>query len=197
MSVLLSNRVSALADVALIVPLGIVLLTWLLCSEWRLALRWGGALLLGSLLVGASKLAWAIWLWNMPLIDFRVISGHAMLAAAVWPVLMSAVAASLFPGHWRSGRLAGWIICLLVAFARLFGAHTPVEVIVGLLLGFLIENDFARRVKQDSPRMRARWFVLALIVLVVYVQYGAFTNTNIWFDTLAEAIQDFRAEIRG
>ncbi len=101
-----------------------------------LALRWLVGIALAALITLATKLAFIGWGIGWTAIDFTGISGHAMCAAATYPVLFLALG---------SGRSLRWIVALqamawslvvAVAVSRIMvGAHSPSEVVAGLLLG--------------------------------------------------------------
>jgi membrane-associated phospholipid phosphatase len=115
----------------------LVIIILLVNSQTRaLSLRWMVGLALAALITLATKLAFIGWGIGWTAIDFTGISGHAMCAAATYPVLFLALG---------SGRSLRWIVCLqalawslviAVAVSRIMvGAHSPSEVVAGLLLG--------------------------------------------------------------
>lgn len=87
-------------------------------------------------IVVASKLAFFGWGIGLQAVDFTGFSGHAAIAAAVYPVLLAALAR----GHWPSGRTlsvsVGIFIAVMVCISRVeLKAHSISEVLAGGLLG--------------------------------------------------------------
>lgn len=97
---------------------------------------WLVFLLAAALLTTASKLAFMGWGIGNAALDFTGISGHAMFAAAVYPLLLGTLASHAAPTGQRLAIGAGFVLALLVGISRLeVGAHSVSEVIAGLLLG--------------------------------------------------------------
>jgi membrane-associated phospholipid phosphatase len=101
-----------------------------------LALGWLALLAIAVALTTASKIAFIGWGIGSPALDFTGISGHAMFAAAVYPLLLGAV----LPRHARTGEwpgvALGGMIALAVGISRVMvDAHSVSEVLAGLLLG--------------------------------------------------------------
>lgn len=112
----------------------------------RLALWWtglGGAAVLATT---ASKVAFIGWGVGSAALDFTGVSGHAMFAAAIYPLLLGAMAPSL--GRWlspthRVSPATVWVaVACGAALAAAIGvsrvvvqAHSVSEVLAGLLLG--------------------------------------------------------------
>lgn len=101
-----------------------------------LAMRWVLLVCVATALTVASKVAFIGWGLGWATIDFTGISGHAMFSAAVYPVLASCFVRADANGHRRRAIVLGYGIAALVGFSRLvIGAHSPSEVIAGLLIG--------------------------------------------------------------
>ncbi len=98
--------------------------------------RWWLALGLAALLTTATKLAFIGWGIGISALNFTGISGHAMFAAAIYPVLAAVLASRLPPTWQRLAFAAGVALALGVGISRMeVGAHSVAEVISGLLLG--------------------------------------------------------------
>lgn len=122
-----------------------------------LAAWWVGWLGMAVALTTASKIAFIGWGWGSATLDFTGVSGHAMFAAAVYPLLFAAllprmhalppVPAAPPPGTVRSERTmsqggpwpaaaAGAALALLIGVSRVVvHAHSVSEVVTGLALG--------------------------------------------------------------
>jgi len=101
-----------------------------------IALLWISSLSTALLLTTASKVAFIGWGIGWPELNFTGISGHAMVATAVYPLLLGALASRApLPGR-RAAVGAGYAIALLVGVSRVaLGAHSTSEVLAGLLVG--------------------------------------------------------------
>ena len=102
-----------------------------------LALWWMALLATAITLTTASKLAFIGWGIGWPALDFTGISGHAMFASAVYPLLFGTVLAPRLPPAGRHVALfAGCVLALLVGMSRVvIGVHSVSEVLAGLLVG--------------------------------------------------------------
>jgi membrane-associated phospholipid phosphatase len=118
-----------------------------------LAVGWLAWLAVAVALTTATKVAFIGWGIGSPALDFTGISGHAMFAAAVYPLLLGA----LLP---RAGRTGAWpgvslgaLLALAVGVSRVFvGAHSVSEVVAGLALGGVVSAVAMTR----SPMLQAQ-----------------------------------------
>jgi membrane-associated phospholipid phosphatase len=128
---------------------------------------WAGLLALAILVTTATKVAFIGWGLGSQALDFTGISGHAMFAAAVFPLLLGAVVP-----RWRGGAVpavaAGVALALLVGFSRLeVRAHTVSEVVAGLALGGAVSAAVLWRTRLPPLRLSVwppllvlAWFAL-------------------------------------
>jgi membrane-associated phospholipid phosphatase len=101
-----------------------------------IALLWVSSLSGALLLTTASKVVFIGWGIGWPELNFTGISGHAMVAAAVYPLVLGALASRAPPPGRRVALGAGYAIALLVGISRVaLGAHSSSEVLAGLLVG--------------------------------------------------------------
>ncbi|CAM2171475.1 Phosphoesterase [Burkholderia latens] len=168
------TAVSDLGDAAMTLPLALWCIAWLAWSTTgrRQAVSWALLLAAGMALVGVTKILYAGCGVRIEAIDFRVISGHTMLASAVWPMTCVLV---LSGAPLRAGTplLAGLALGALIGVARVFDdAHTPSEVVAGWFVGSAVALAFARR--HGMPRVEARYRALAAgsLLVVSAVAYG-------------------------
>jgi membrane-associated phospholipid phosphatase len=105
--------------------------------EGRPLVVWWFALLGAAvLLTTASKVAFIGWGIGWPELNFTGISGHAMFAAAVYPLLLGTLGSRMSPLGRRLAIGAGGALALLVGESRIVvGAHSSSEVLAGLLVG--------------------------------------------------------------
>ena len=135
----------------------------------RLAVWWMLSLGAAVILTTASKLAFIGWGVGCAELDFTGISGHAMFAAAVYPLLFGTLLAPRAP---RAGAglaiAAGFGLALLVGISRvMIGVHSVSEVVAGLLLGSMVSVLALGLVRM--PRLPTGPIVP--VVLVVFVAW--------------------------
>ena len=101
-----------------------------------LAGRWLATLAAAVALTTASKVAFIGWGIGSSALDFTGVSGHAMFAAAVYPLLLATLApATPRVAPWLA-MAAGAALALLVGVSRVtVHAHSWSEVVAGLTLG--------------------------------------------------------------
>jgi membrane-associated phospholipid phosphatase len=122
-------------DLAVLLPLAATILLWLLLSGARqAALWWLAALVLCIGGIGLLKIYLAACTTSG---DLRSPSGHAGFSALVYGALAASFAIRA-EARWR--RLltvgAGLLVIAAIAVSRLvLGAHTPIEDVIGLLIG--------------------------------------------------------------
>ena len=115
----------------------LVVLALLRTAETRpIAWVWISSLCAALVVTVASKIAFMGWGIGWPELNFTGISGHAMVAAAVYPLLLGSLA-------WRAPhprRIAavgvGYAVAVLVGLSRVaLDAHSVSEVFAGLCVG--------------------------------------------------------------
>ena len=120
-------------DLAVLLPLAAAILLWLFAvGERRVALWWLVALTLCIGVIAMLKIYFAA----CPAGAMRSPSGHAGFAALVYGMI-AACLATRAPGHWHLVVLVGGgVVIAAIALSRLvLGAHTPIEIALGLLIG--------------------------------------------------------------
>jgi membrane-associated phospholipid phosphatase len=129
-----------------------------------IALLWIASLSTALLLTTASKVAFIGWGIGWPELNFTGISGHAMVATAVYPLLLGASASRApLPGR-QAAVGAGYAIALLVGVSRVaLGAHSTSEVLAGLLVGGVASAMALDLVR--SPRAVVSPVILAAVGL--------------------------------
>lgn len=133
-----------------------------------LAGRWLATLAAAVALTAASKVAFIGWGIGWSALDFTGISGHAMFAAAVYPLLLGTLAPA-------TSRVAPWLaiaagaaLALLVGASRVtVHAHSWSEVVAGLTLGgavgviSLMRGHLTEcRIKLWVPLATAAWLLV-------------------------------------
>ena len=132
------HLLTRLGEAQILLPAAALTLLALLmrASTRRLALIWMALIILATVITTASKVAFIGWGIGWADINFTGVSGHAMFAAAIYPVLMI----TFFSGRWRGAhRLSlalGCALALVVGLSRIeVGAHSWSEVLAGWAVG--------------------------------------------------------------
>jgi len=162
---------------------GPILLPAALLAAWLLALQRGNRRTAGIWLVSlglavlvtlASKFAFLGWGLGWAALNFSGVSGHAMMAAAVYPVLFAALIPT--PSALGRGCTAGAGIALasLVGISRVVvGAHSWSEVIAGLAMGGVVTavvlSGMALATLRSSPRMSFTRLLAAPLALGLWL----------------------------
>ena len=101
-----------------------------------MATWWMAMLFAAGLLTTASKVAFIGWGVGSAELNFTGISGHAMFAAAVYPLLLGTLASRASRGVRAGAMVAGAGLAVLVGLSRIvLGAHSGSEVFAGLFVG--------------------------------------------------------------
>jgi hypothetical protein len=164
------TRIIDIADTAVMLPSAGAIAGWLIAGRaWKAAVYWCLMFSLGLGVVALSKIAFLGWAAGIPSLDFKALSGHALRATVVIPVLFFVVLhrASL---PWRTAGVGLGLLCSIcigVLLVRL-RFHTTSEVIASSILGFLLSFGFMRiAAMQPAPRVNGWTAPLSLIVFLV------------------------------
>jgi membrane-associated phospholipid phosphatase len=133
-----------LADTNVLMPLAFLLAAWLAClRRWREAVLWLFLFCSGLAIVAATKIAYIGWGIGITSLDFAGISGHAMRAAAVAPVMGFLSLQSRSRTSIAIALLSSIAFSIAIAVSRLvLHQHSISEVVSGLLLGGLVAAVF-------------------------------------------------------
>jgi len=161
---LLWHLVTRLGEAQLLLPAMAAMLLFLVWRRgaWRLAIVWLLATGAAATLTTLSKIAFIGYGLGYAPWNFTGLSGHAMFAAAVLPILARLAEGSL-PEAWHGrGLAAGVLLAALVAASRVpVQAHSWSEVLGGFALGLLACAATLRIA--HAPRLRINpWLLLAL-----------------------------------
>ncbi len=109
----------------------------LACAGYRgRAFRWVVSLGVGASLVLAGKLAFVFYGWFLPSVGLYNISGHAMLTAAVYPVMFMLLGSIVGDRAAKYGIVAGLLVALLMGIVLVAGLyHTFAETLIGAAIG--------------------------------------------------------------
>ena len=173
-----------LGDSGLMIPMAIVIGLTLAFSRGTgaLAVWWTLFWIATGGLVLTTKLAFFMWGIGSARFDFTGLSGHAALAALIWPAAMWLLAANRVTLSKTLWVMAGFLTGVAITYSRVeLNDHSTSEAVIGFVAGSLIGLGFWWLVQRCQPiRIRhAGWAGAALLVLVV-VQHGRPTPTQDW-----------------
>jgi len=155
----------------------------------RLVLVWTLLLSIAVLITTATKVAFIGWGIGNARWDFTGVSGHAMFAAVVFPLLLRATVSSAPPDWHRASIVLGYAFALLIAVSRVkVGAHSWSEVAAGFAVGTAASGFALTRVHMpavDAPRL----LIVGVAVWLVSMPAGAPPSpTHGWVTRLALAM---------
>jgi len=182
------QTVTRLGEAQLLLPAMALASAWLLWRHraGRLVACWWVATAVAALITTATKLAFIGWGWGSAAWNFTGISGHAMFAAAILPVLGRVVEGRLPPSWHGAGLSAGLVLALAVAVSRVpVRAHSWSEVLSGAALG--LAATVATLGWAHAPRIRlSAWLPLLVAAgLSVGVVQAPPSRTHGWVIALA------------
>lgn len=182
-------------DPFLTVPLAAVVMMWIAATQsLRATINWAALFAGGALVVAATKFAYAGWGVEVSALNFAVVSGHTMLATAVYPTTF-AICASRTKSHTALWAIsAGLAFALAIGVSRvLVGFHSISEVVTGWLLGAVVSGMtciqmIAARARGQASAKHTRRDPMpfaALALAVVVVCYGKVAPVSFWIDHTA------------
>ena len=156
-------KITSLGDTVVMMPAAAAIVVWLVVGRaWRMAMWWSGLFTLGLVLVAATKIAFIGWGIGIRSLDFTGISGHAMRATAVIPVIFYLMLQKSPSAMRAMGIGFGILLGILISFSRIeVHAHSISEAMTGCMLGALIGLGFM----WISAPLRKPWLSQWLIAL--------------------------------
>lgn len=187
----LAGQLTRLGEAQILLPAMLAACVWLLRAGHAatLAARWAAATAGAAALTTATKVAFIGYGIGYAPLDYAGISGHAMFAAAILPVLMRAAAGGMAPTATRAMVALGVAVAALIAVTRVkIGAHSWIEVLMGFALGSAAAA-WALRTARWPDRRPGWWLPIGLSVwLAVTAQVAPPSQTHGMVTRLALAI---------
>lgn len=134
------HLLTRLGEAQIVLPVLLLSLGWLLVrrDDRRLVACWLAVVAVAVAITLATKVAFIGYGLGVPALNFTGVSGHAMFAALVYPLLACLLTASRPTWLRRSAVLACVGLAVVVAVSRVMvGAHSASEVVAGFALGSL------------------------------------------------------------
>jgi membrane-associated phospholipid phosphatase len=168
------SRITVLGDVIVTLPAAAAIVIWLCSGQaWRVTAWWIGLFGTGMAIVVATKIAFIGWGVGISSVDFTGISGHAMRASAVLPVLGYLITQNASARAQRAGILSGFAFGVLITVSRVMvGAHSTSEAVTGEILGSLVAFAFIAIAGQMVTPAVNRWLVGASAAGLVWMSSG-------------------------
>lgn len=161
--------VTRLGEAQVMLPAVAASLAWLAlrANARPLVLWWGGTLALAAFLTTISKIAFIGYGVGVASLDFTGVSGHAMFATAVYPLLLRVLVASHPPPVRHTAVALGVLLAIVVGVSRLaVGAHSMSEIVAGWVLGGAASAAALAMARQPSLRLPA-WLPLLVAGLLI------------------------------
>ena len=169
------HAITRLGEAQVMLPAALALLLWLaLRPAARLLVWWWlGMMVLAVSITTATKIAFIGYGFGWAALDFTGVSGHAMFAAVVYPLLFLVLNSARPVGWQRAALVLGYGLALLVGISRVMvGAHSPSEVVAGLLLGGAASAAAIAMAHTPAIRMPA-WLPVAVVASVLVLGVNA------------------------
>jgi membrane-associated phospholipid phosphatase len=159
-------------DAIVTLALAAAILLWLAVFVGsRLAAVWGGAVLLAG--GGTALLKIYFSACGTPLDTLQSPSGHTSMSTLVYGGLALILGAEAGPWQRLTAGAAGAALVLAIAASRvLLGAHSLVEIGVGLLIGAAALALFARRLLAARPMSGQVWTLVLAAAALAFLLHG-------------------------
>ncbi|MES2407857.1 MAG: phosphatase PAP2 family protein [Pseudomonadota bacterium] len=184
-------KLTSFGGIVVTAPAAAAITAWLMLGRsWRLAAWWCALFMGGMAIVVVTKIAFIGWGLGIRSLDFTGISGHAMRATAVYPVLLYLLMLrSTSPSVRLLGLITGWVIAIAIDISRVvIHAHSISEAVAGFILGGLISVIFLRNAASLKAFRINRWALTAGLLAVVAATYLKPVPTERWIEDVALVI---------
>lgn len=175
-----------LADSNFTMPLAALLAVWLASARaWKPFFQWSFLFGAGIVLVVATKIAYIGWGAGIEAIDFTGISGHAMRATAIAPVLILLLLQNQTRKAQQIGLLVGLGFGIAIGISRLaIHVHSVSEVVSGCVLGAAVSLSFAWLIRDRVISFDRKLLVIGVIALVPILSLKP-APTESWLESIA------------
>lgn len=183
-------EITRFGGIVVTAPAAAAITAWLMMGRaWRPAAWWGVLFIGGMAVVVATKIAFIGWGLGIRTLDFTGISGHAMRATAVYPVLFYLALLRTAPLVRKLSGLIGMGVAIAIDISRVvIHAHSISEAVAGFVLGGLIGVIFLRSAASLKAFRVSRWALVAGLLTVVAASYLKPVPTEHWIENVALAV---------
>lgn len=163
------HLLSMAGSLAVTGPIGAAIAIYLIAGkQWRLTLAWAMLFGIGMALVVVTKMAFMGWGLGVESVEFAGFSGHAMRAAAVYPVAGYLVLRSTGRYARYVGAVIGVILAVLISISRVPTlAHSVSEVVTGAVLGLLVAGAFIHFASREHRWALSRMLAVLCVPIVL------------------------------
>jgi len=156
-----------LADLAVVLPLAIAILLWLLVMRSAWAAIWWSIVV--AICIGGTAVLKIYFFACPPIADLHSPSGHTSLGTLVYGAVIMFTAAETQGWQRRAVTAFGTLFILSIAISRvLLHAHTMVEILSGLLIGGVALAIFTKAYLSHHPvRVWLQPLVLAVVIILI------------------------------
>ncbi|CAM3616372.1 hypothetical protein BS639_22235 [Rouxiella silvae] len=184
------NSLTYFGDSMLLLPTGVIIALFM---AWKVTGRltpWAWLFTFGitGLIVSISKFIFLAWGMGSATYNFTGFSGHTTMSATVWPVLLWLLTGGYRRCIHRTMVTIGFLLPVLIGISRVvLNAHSPSEVIAGLILGisasslFLFANRHQKVQAFTLPQL-----AILLILPIILLSTGKKATTQNMIEKLAE-----------
>ena len=180
-------RIIHLGDAAVTIPAAAAITAWLVTGRaWRAALWWCLLFTVGIGLVVASKIAFLGWGSGMRSLDFKAISGHAMLTTAIVPLMLYILLQHHAPivraFAVTLGMVAGAAMTVLLV---MLNEHSVSEAVAGYVTGAIVSLGFIAMAGRLPSFTLNRWLIPLVVLALIAAWYIRLESLEDWMTTVA------------
>lgn len=183
--------ITRLGEAQILLPAFLAVTLWLALRSKAsaTAARWLAAVAIACAITTLTKVAFFGFGIGIAALDFTGISGHAMFATAVLPLIAHAVSVGHSDAWRRRAVAATYGLALVIAVSRLaIGVHSASEVVSGFVLGALA-SAAALAWTQMPPRPVPKTLLVGLFAWLLASPAGAPpSQTHGWVIRLSLAV---------
>jgi membrane-associated phospholipid phosphatase len=178
---------SVIGSLAVTGPIGVAILAWLLAGKsWRLTAIWLALFGVGMALVVGTKMAFIGWGVGVESVDFSGLSGHAMRAAAVYPVAGFLITRSSPQWARQLGTVAGVVLAVLIAMSRVYvHDHSSSEAITGCILGLMVAAAFIWYASGEGHLALSRMLAVLCLPILLLAPHAEPIPAELWITKAA------------
>jgi membrane-associated phospholipid phosphatase len=178
---------SVIGSLAVTGPIGVAILAWLLAGKsWRLTAIWLVLFGVGMALVVGTKMAFIGWGVGVESVDFSGLSGHAMRAAAVYPVAGFLITRSSPQWARQLGTVAGVVLAVLIAMSRVYvHDHSSSEAITGCILGLMVAAAFIWYASGEGHLALSRMLAVLCLPILLLAPHAEPIPAELWITKAA------------
>jgi len=141
---------------------------------------------LAAIVVTATKIAFMGFGWGIARLDFTGMSGHAMLAAALYPVLVVVHVPPTGRRRAVAMALAAAVVALVAVSRVVLGTHSESEVLSGCAVGALAAVVATRSIdRAGGVRLSVVWLAPALAWMLLTFPAPPVMASHDWITQLA------------